>query len=544
MRTYRTPGIYFEQKDAALPVIGPLRTDVAGFVGIAVRGPLHKPVRIESLTQFDNVFGGVMAQAYLAYAVQGFFANGGATCWVVRIADPEKAAVASLDVGMGSATALTITAGSAGSWGNGILARWLTHSGRMVSLTLHYPDGSEELIRNPTEVLPKRVIESEALPATLIAPRIVLEPTLDAPLIPLSAGEAWLTGGADGLETLDLAHITGDDAPSGKRWGLAALEMIDEVSMVAIPDLMPRLRVPPPAKKLPKPDCRVLDQPVYPDPPPQPSPEFAPNLGDLELAEAQAALVRHCERLQYRIAILDAVENVAPQDAATATIPFRTSSFAALYYPWILVDDPLRLTGVVRTVPSSGAVAGIYARSDRLYGVHKPPANEVVQGALNVRFAVDDIMHGELNDAGVNVLRSYPGRGIRIGGARTTSSDTTWRYVNVRRLISMIEKAIDKATQWIVFEPNTNILRREIDRVVRSFLESLFRKGMLDGANSDQAYSVQCDDATTPPEEIDNGRMICHVGVQPPPPAEFVVVVIGKTQNAMQILAEGGAIDG
>jgi phage tail sheath protein FI len=188
-------------------------------------------------------------------------------------------------------------------------------------------------------------------------------------------------------------------------------------------------------------------------------------------------------------------------------------------------------------------VAGIYARNDLQYGVHKPPANEVVEGALDARFPVDQIVHGELNDAQVNVLRSFAGRGIRVYGARTLSSYPEWRYINVRRLICMLEKAIDQGSQDTVFEPNGVALRREMDRVVRSYLETLFRQGMLDGANSDEAYFVKCNNANNPLEEEDAGRLICEIGVQPPYPAEFVVVVIGKTQDAVEVLRESGAVN-
>lgn len=548
MRTYRTPGIYFEQHDAALPLVGPLRTDIAGFVGIASRGPLHKPVRIESMTQFRTVFGGPLAQAYLAYAVQGFFDNGGATCWVVRVADPEAAAMASLDiVNEHGEVVLRVTAGSPGSWGNEILARWMVRGSEIVSLTLHYPDGTEELIRNPVEVLmrPQQEQELDTPPTDLIAPLVRLEvPPVSVNQQQLGAGIGWLSGGADGLKTLTASHMTGEDAPVDTYWGLATLEQIDEVSIVALPDAMPKLRIVP-KKRPPRPyDCTNLDQPPpAPQPLPQPEPEFPPEFDPLTLHAIQEALVRHCEKLRYRVAIVDPLDNLLPEQVIAAVSTLRTTRFAALYYPWIQVDDPLQLTGLVRAIPASGAVAGIYARSDRLYGVHKPPANEIVQGAVDVRFAVDEIIHGELNDKGVNVVRSYSGRGIRVYGARTTCSDTVWRYVNVRRLISMIEKAIERGSQWTVFEPNSAILRREIDRSVRCFLESLFRAGMLDGADSSQAYTVRCDSETTPQDEIDQGRVICEVGVQPPYPAEFVVVVIGKTQNAMDILKEGGAID-
>jgi phage tail sheath protein FI len=540
MRNYRTPGIYFEEQDAGAPLIGPLRTDIAGFVGISSRGPLHVPVRIESRTQFASVFGGPLAQAYLAYAVQGFFDNGGVTCWVVRVADPLTARSASLSIvdGLGQ-TLLTVTAGSPGSWGNAILARWITRGGQVVSLTLHYPDNTEELIRNPVDSLDRA---TDLSPATINMPLAVLSRDYSANTRSLASGMAWLSGGADGLATLDASHFTGEDAPIGKRWGLAALELIDEVAMVAIPDAMPKLRIfpatePPCVRSA---DCSRLDVEPEPPKPPQEDPEFP---ASIEPEVLQEALVRHCEKMRYRVAILDPRENLLPEAVMAAVQQFQASNFAALYYPWIQVDDPLQLTGLVRAIPASGAVAGIYARSDRLYGVHKPPANEVVQGAVDVQFPVEEIIHGELNDAGVNVVRSYAGRGIRVYGARTTSTDIVWRYVNVRRLISMIEKAIDKGSQWTVFEPNSDTLRGEIDRTVRAFLELLFRRGMLDGADPSQAYSVKCDTATTPPEEQDLGRVICQIGVQPPYPAEFVVVVIGKTQSAMEILKEGGAID-
>ena len=542
MRTYRTPGIVFEQKDVGPAVIGPLRTDVAGFVGIAARGPLHTPVRIESLTQFATVFGGPLPQAYLAYAVQGFFANGGATCWVVRVADPTAAKAATLDVvDEHGLVLLGLTAGTPGAWGNGILARWMAQGTKIVSVTLRYPDGAGELIRNPGETPRGANALERALdtsPSDRIAPLITVGATFGANAQPLTAGMGWLSGGADGLATLRPEHVTGEGAPPDKQWGLSTLEVIDEVSMVAIPDIMPKMRIEPKTAPPPKIDCRDLDAPLprHNDAPPEFPPPF-------DVEELQEALVRHCEKLQYRVAILDPHDNLLPPDLLGEVEPFRTTKFAALYYPWIRVSDPLRLTGVVRSVPPSGAVAGIYARSDRLYGVHKPPANEVVQGALDVQFVVDDIHHGDLNDAGVNVVRPFAGRGIRVYGARTTCSDTLWRYVNVRRLVSMIEKAIDKGSQWTVFEPNGPPLRREIDRSVRSFLESLYRRGMLDGNDSASAYTVKCDDDTTPPESQDAGRVVCQVGVQPPAPAEFVVVVIGKTQNAMEILKEGGAID-
>jgi phage tail sheath protein FI len=248
--------------------------------------------------------------------------------------------------------------------------------------------------------------------------------------------------------------------------------------------------------------------------------------------------------MRYRVAILDTVDRLAPDQAVAACDVFSYTNHAAIYYPWILVDDPLALTGVVRAIPPSGMVAGVYARSDLQYGVHKPPANAVAESVLDVRIQVDQAMHGELNDANVNVIRSFPGRGIRVYGARTVSSDSLWTYVNVRRLLLMIEKAIDQNSQWVVFEPNNFRLWREMDRIIRTYLESLFRQGMLDGVDSDDAYFVKCDETVNPPESVDGGRVVCQIGVQPPYPAEFVVVIIGKTQDAVDILQESGATSG
>jgi phage tail sheath protein FI len=192
-------------------------------------------------------------------------------------------------------------------------------------------------------------------------------------------------------------------------------------------------------------------------------------------------------------------------------------------------------------VPPSGHIAGVYARVEALVGPHKPPANEVLDAALDVTVAVDDLIHGRLNDGQVNVLRAYAGRGLRVAGARTLSSESEWRYVNVRRLMLMIERSLEAGTQWLVFEPNNPALWRDFERVLRGFLDDLWRRGMLDGATAAQAYSVACDISTNPPAETDAGRLIAVIGVQPPWPAEFVVARIGKTENGIQVMEGRGA---
>ncbi|HKQ04329.1 MAG TPA: phage tail sheath C-terminal domain-containing protein [Blastocatellia bacterium] len=557
MRTYRTPGVYFERQDAAASLIGPLRTDIAGFVGVAERGPLHKGVKIESLTQFMNVFGGKIAQGYLAYAVEGFFKNKGQTCWVVRVADPATARVASLDISDDAGThILRITAGSPGSWGNRILVRWLIRGDQILSLTLHFPDGTEQLERDPlrfsqTEGPEGQALEPDALPASRLTPLVTIErstpkkrlsPAQAQAVAPIRALQGWLVGGSDGLAGIKPEHFSGEGTPFDKPWGLAALEQVKEVSVVAMPDIMPKLPVSA-DEKPPLFDCTSLDV-QQPETFKQPEAEFPPAFGSEQILILQQAMIMHCERLRYRVAILDMPNGslpsnpLLPEAAAKWGRGLGSSSFAALYYPWIMVDDPLLLTGLVRIIPPSGHLAGIYARSDFARGVHKPPANDMIEGAVDLSFTVDDILHGFLNDNRVNALRPFAGRGLRVYGARTLSTDL--RFVNVRRLLSMIEKAIDQGTQWTVFEPNNDLLRREMDRVVRSYLQTLFRKGMLDGATPEEAYFVKCDESINPPEQIDTGRVVCQVGVQPPYPAEFVVVVIGKTLDAMEVLQEQG----
>jgi len=554
MRTLHTPGVSFEWHDAALPAIGPLRTDIAGFVGIAERGPLHKPAKIQSRTQFTSVFGDAIPQAFLAYSVEGFFANGGDTCWVVRVADPDSATTATLDiVDAYGARLLGIAAGSPGSWGNGIVVSWIHDQSQILSLTLHYPDGTQQLIRDPWGVALRNVpndvqLERNSLPSTMQFPLIELSRpdhgTYSSNRVAVSAGQGLLVGGTDGLNTLSSKHFTGQGAPDGISWGLVALEEARDVSIVAVPDFMPTPHVLPQYTAPPPCDCGTLDQPEPLLQISQTPPEYPPAFTPEQIVILQQALIGHCEKMRYRIALLDPLDNLTPDDAVATRDSFKYTNHAALYYPWVLVEDPLLLSGIVRAIPPSGIVAGIYARSDLQIGVHKPPANAIADGVLDVRVQIDPVVHGSLNDSNVNVIRSFPGRGIRVYGARTVAYDATWRYVNVRRLVLMIEKAIDQNSQWIVFEPNNTRLQREMDRVVRAYLESLFRAGMLDGSTSDDAYVVKCDESLNPPEVIDAGQIICQIGVQPPYPAEFVVIKIGKTQDALNILQESGAESG
>ena len=197
---------------------------------------------------------------------------------------------------------------------------------------------------------------------------------------------------------------------------------------------------------------------------------------------------------------------------------------------------PLRpLSALARDIPPCGHVAGQYARGDFEHGVHKAPANAPLEWVHGVSVALDDGAHGILNDAGINVIRPLAGRGTRILGARMASSDPDWRYVNVRRLVMMIEKAIDRSTQWAAFEPNDAHTRAKIRMSLFGFLAALWQQGVLAGASPDAAFFVKCDDANNPPREREAGKMIADVGVAPSRPWEFIVVRIGRAGNEFEL---------
>jgi hypothetical protein len=555
MYPYRTPGVRFEWLDPP-PGIGDRRTDIAGFVGIAARGPLHEPVKVESWTQFTSTFGAHIAQAYLAYAVEGFLLNGGRTCWVVRVADPRAVRPASLELLDDYGTpVLRLMARTKGTWGHDIVVSLARTAADRFSLTLQTSDGGIELWRNlsmdPGDaqryVVPllndvgagSRLVGAEDLSAV-----VGLAPTMPSDRASnLRHGVGRLTGGSDGLATLGPEHFSGDGAPENVRWGLAALELVDEVSIVALPDVMtkPRVQERRPRRRL---RCDAVDgeapQPPLPDEPA----DFPPPFTDLDLEMLQTAVVRHCERLQDRVAVLDPRLGDTTPALAAAWRQAVDSAYAALYWPWLRCPDPLRLEGLVRAVPPSGHVAGIYARGDLRVGVHKPPANELLEGVSDVVAATDDVAHGDLNSLGINVIRVWNGQGIRVAGARTLSRDPLCRYVNVRRLLNMIEEGICEDTPWTVFEPNGPELWRQVDGAVRGLLDRLWRRGMLDGASAADAYFVTCDETTNPPAEVDAGRVICLIGIQPPLPAEFVIVRIGRTADSVEIIETAGVPSG
>ncbi|KFA94336.1 phage tail sheath family protein [Archangium violaceum] len=238
-----------------------------------------------------------------------------------------------------------------------------------------------------------------------------------------------------------------------------------------------------------------------------------------------SSLISHCERMRYRIAVLDSGNNQTLQQVREMRAKFD-SSHAALYYPWIKVMDPVTRQPIV--LPPSGFVAGIYARNDVRRAVYKAPANEVVTTALGFESILNTAQQEALNPEGINAFRFFEGRGLRLWGARTISSDPEWKYVNLRRYFAYLERSIDKGTQWAVFEPNGPQLWANVRRSIEDFLFNEWQSGALLGDRPDAAYFVKCDRSTMTQNDLDNGRLICLVGVAPLRPAEFVIIRIGQ----------------
>jgi uncharacterized protein len=244
----------------------------------------------------------------------------------------------------------------------------------------------------------------------------------------------------------------------------------------------------------------------------------------------QDAILSHCETRKDRFAILDSPETI--QGGVDKLPKPRDSKYGAYYFPWIQVYDPEK--GNI-FVPPSGHVAGVYSRTDSERGVHKAPANEIIRGALGLKYNVSKGEQDLLNPKGINAIR-FLNNGIRIWGARTLSSDPSWRYINVRRLFIMVETSIERATQWVVFEPNDHRLWKRVARTISSFLTLLWRNGALMGTAPEQAFYVKCDAETNPPEVIDAGQLVCEIGLAPVKPAEFVIFRIGQ-------MAAGGGVE-
>jgi phage tail sheath protein FI len=296
------------------------------------------------------------------------------------------------------------------------------------------------------------------------------------PAAPTDGGWLKLVNGDDSYASLTSDDFVGVDGGSGNRTGIQALEDITDISIVVVPGMWSSV--------------------------------------------IQSALITNCESLKSCFAILDPPDGLDISGIQSFRAPIDTK-YAALYYPWLVVRDPSVAKDV--DMAPSGHMAGLYARVDNARGVHKAPANEVVRGIQ--KFA-DDVTKREqdlLNPQSINALRYFPGNGYRVWGARVVTSDSAWKYINVRRLFIFVEQSIDRGTQWVVFEPNDEPLWARVRQTITNFLTTVWRSGALQGGKADEAFFVKCDHTTMTQDDIDNGRLICLIGIAPVKPAEFVI---------------------
>lgn len=583
MAEYLHPGVYVEEYDSgAVPMQG-VSTSTAGFIGLAERGPVEgQPQLVTSFADYKRMYGGYLSEAkygtgrYLPYAVEQFFLNGGSRAYIMR------SAAAGSKPARAAAGVLHMEAANPGEWGNRIRvsiapsskakSQVLAASG--AELTLKNPDGFQpgdvvelfdgnktayatvkstldhivtlDAVPTVDVVDPKvgtakyirtceltitvradgaeetfadvslnsfannyvgvRAAKSDlirfsvhpAAPAAPAAPapvqkdkdgKEIKQPAPAAPaarsIVPFhevggSNGvlQVALDGGSDGNTTSVSADVyLGEDNGPGKRTGLQAFIENNNVSIMAIPG--------------------VTD------------------------ANVQAALIAFCENKASCFAILDLPQDLKRTNEVADFRNMYDSTYAAVYHPWLEMFD----AGSRRSAyfPPSGAMAGIYARVDTERGVHKAPANEIVRGCTGLSCSYNDAEQDILNPQGVNLIRAFTGRGIRVWGARTISSNGLWKYINVRRLFIYIEQSIKSNTNWVVFEPNSEVLWNRVTRTIESFLATCWRDGALAGTTPEQAYYVECGPTTMTQDDIDNGRLICNIGIAPVKPAEFVI---------------------
>ncbi len=577
----RPPGVYVERTQAANPSLQLLPSGVPCFLGLTERGPTNEPVMVRSLREFHDTFGSLDVGNYTEPAVEGFFLNGGKECYVLRICHlfergrkeiATKASVRLRD--KNKANTLTVSARAEGMWGNGIkitvsypppkVSTFITVDAKegdtsvMVKSTYGFARGSlvkiDDDVRAPSYRILTRVDgrtlqwdhreplerEFKSMAPTMIEPvgfdliaethnerevfrglnlqrnspwfaeRVIngnsklLEVTnLDSASsmpenLPVAVEKNLLEGGTDGLYTVTAEDFLGADLGPGNRYGLAGIAELDAMDLLVAPDLVWCL---------------------------QNSSGFK-SVKDMEIV--QQAIVTQCEDQKNRFAILDFPPDQKPRGAMQWRRLFN-SSFAAFYYPYVIpVGSHDR-----KPMPSSGHVAGVYARCDHDMGVYRAPANEILEGVVDLELFLQQGDIAMLNAEGVNCSQVFANRGIRIWGGRTASGEPLLRHVNVRRTIAAITRALNNGLQWVMFENNNEDLWSVISRDVSFFLDDLWRGGYLRGDSQDEAFYVRCNGQINGVAERDGGRLNVEVWLAPFRPAEFIGVRITQEVNVL-----------
>ena len=563
MAEYLSPGVYVEEYDNSPRSIEGVGTSTAGFIGLAEKGPVEgAPLLVTSMRSFKQQFGGFLSEfgygeyRFLANSVEQFFDNGGTRCYVMRVA-PKDAKPATAKKGF-----LTVTASSPGAWGNKVQVMLSTNKKRKlqliektetgfiaksvegfregdlvefegtyttiktifdrevtfeneipatavdtdivpksvvylvtIDLSIRYADDVENYTELSVNTQSPRFIGSRLASSDIVKVEVAPQKKAGNPVAEILGEKAtdgvfFLEGGLDGsVSKVDPSTFIGEDNGPGKRTGLEAFVENNVVSMLAIPGVT--------------------------------------------MPEVVVALVGHCERLRSRFAVLDMPREMYKTADLIGYRQMVDSSYCAMYHPWIQVFD--RSSNKSDYIPPSGAVMGVYSRTDINRGVHKAPANEVIFcTGLSVNYTKDE--QDILNPEGINLIRTLPGQGIRIWGARTASSNSAFKYVNVRRLFIFVEESIKANTNWVVFEPNDPTLWQRVNLTISNFLDGLWRNGMLAGDSAAESYFVEIGPSTMTRDDIMNGRLICNIGIAPSRPAEFVIFRV--TQHTSE--AAGG----
>lgn len=564
MAEYLSPGVYVEEFDSGSTPMEGVSTSTAGFIGVTEKGPKNgAPVLVTNFADFRRTFGSYLSEIefgqyrYLAYSVNQFFANGGSRCYIKRVV-PSDATYAGNTEDAETAP-VVIYAKDPGAWGNKVTvkiepaAKYKTQilsveksetvtkykvknaqgisEGDMVTVNdgtkivenvvtgvdgnlITFQDEFEGNVVD-TALVPKKVlatceaaievsydgqiekydfvslnvnsadfISQKMAKSELVTVNVTI-PETSMSIYELFTGNKQggqvtinLFGGTNGTyDALSAGDFIGEDKGPGDRTGIQAFIDNNDVSIMAVPG--------------------VTDPSV------------------------QMSLIAHCENLGSRFAILDIPRDLkSVTDIVNHRNIFDTSA-AAMYHPWVKVFDPL--TKNTTAIPPSGSVAGIYARTDNTRGVWKAPANEVVSACVGLDCNYTTGEQDILNPKGVNLIRSFPGQGIKVWGARTLSSNGQWKYINVRRLFIFLEESIKANTNWVVFEPNDQVLWLRVRRTIEVFLSNMWRNGAFTGGSEDEAFFVDIGPNTMSKDDIDNGRLICVIGVAPVKPAEFVV---------------------
>lgn len=572
MAKYSSPGIYIEQTPKTIEATKLNISGLTGFIGVTEKGPLHKGIKLKSFKEFQDIFGKFTGFSNLAYSVFGFFNAGGKECLVVRTAHTnnqdsgaaDSAAKASLELKSPvDKPVLQLTALTEGTWGNYIKVKaWHnvhTTAALKESVEKNHesvaidPDELENFHRNDIiclrskncfeykrirEIKDERLylsskIEKDFAGQELFCEKLLVSITLikDKKVeeylytsvnpsdpnyfideinrrsnlvraeklegcLPSETFYTTLNGGRNGILGLTPADFIGWFHGLEDKKGLGIFEGNDRVALLCAPDLM------------------LFESLVHKD----------KKKAQEDIFAVQNAMVSQCEKLGSRFAILDAPTMKDNLDLLKWSGRFD-SKHAALYYPGISILNPEDITGLTTImIPPSGHIAGIYVNCDRTEGIYRAPANKFLQGAVGMARKIPREEYDILYERGINCMKYVPGRGVKIWGARTLSSDPEWRYINVRRTFCAIRDALKNGTGWAVFEPNDKKLRKRLVRHVSAFLLDLWRDGFMTGAVPEEGFYIRCDDELNPKENIDAGIITVEVGISIARPAEFLVI--------------------